>query len=430
VNGISYATIRDAVGRRSDDIIEWTKSLVRIASENRPPAGEESAAQQFIADQCEKVGLGVDVFSPEDVAQIKEHPWWLDGREYGNGRCNVVASWKGRGEGKSLLLSGHVDVAPYEPDNWKECRPYEPIVKNGRLYGRGTADMKAGLAAAYWAVRILRELGFEPAGDLLFESLVDEEFAGGNGALAARLRGYNADLAIVGEPTRMKICPACLGAFLGDMVISGKGGMPYTGSAIANPINGAARATELFAQWQDMWRQQNNHSLFEQAGQELNVLLWRIDSTRAGEFTQMGTPWRTRLSWIVWCHPGQSEQVFYEQFERYWREHAANDAALAPFDVRLERTYHYVRPWQTPTDDAAVEAVAKAMGEWGKSVEITGAPFSCDLAIYGQVGHMSAVLLGPRGDNLHGPDEWVQVDDILALTSVYAKLAADWCGSE
>ncbi len=71
----------------------------------------------------------------------------------------------------------------------------------------------------FWAMRILHELECQPKGDILFESVVDEEFAGGNGTLAARLRGYNADLALVSEPTRMEICPACLGAFLGDMTL-------------------------------------------------------------------------------------------------------------------------------------------------------------------------------------------------------------------
>jgi len=217
---IEANAICDAVRAHADEIVSWTEALIRFPSENRSPLGAEGPAQDFVADACHGRGWEVSRFRPDVIAGIRQHPSWLSGREYA-GRENVTARWRGSGRSKSVLLSGHIDVAPYEPDNWTVCRPFEPKRKGGRLYGRGAADMKGGLAAAFWAMRILQELGFEPAGDVLFESLVDEEFAGGNGTLAARLRGHNADLAIVGEPTRMRVCPACLGAFLGDLTITG-----------------------------------------------------------------------------------------------------------------------------------------------------------------------------------------------------------------
>ena len=455
MSAITADMIRAAVKARADEIIAWTKVLISFPSENRPPDGTEEAAQRFIAAECRKLGLELDVFSPEEVPDIQKHPAWLAGRKYDNGRKNVVARWQGgRGEqaraalrarsarkvqvarredyaggGKSVLFSGHVDVAPFEPDNWKECEPYEPVVKDGRLYGRGAADMKGGQAAAFWALRILQDLGFEPGGDILFESLVDEEFAGGNGTLAARLRGHNADLAIVGEPTRMEVCPACFGAFLGNFTLSGKAGMPFMGTAIANPIVGAARAIRFFEEWQERWRAQNHHPMFTDPGKELNCLLWKIDSTTPGEFTQMGTPLLTKISWIVWCHPGMTEDEFYRRFRAFWKERAAAEPALAPFEMKIEPDFHFVKPWETPATDPAVQAAVKAFGEYqGSAPKVGGAPFSCDLAHYGETGRMPAVLLGPRGDNLHAPDEWVPIEDILSLTGIYATLAARWCG--
>ncbi len=426
---ITADKLRAAVKARANEIIEWTKSLMRFPSENRPPDGTEADAQEFIAAECRKLGLELDVFSPEEIPDIQKHPGWLVGRKYGIGRRNVVARWKGQGGGKSLLLSGHVDVAPFEPDNWKVCRPYEPVVKEGRLYGRGAADMKGAQAAAFWALRVLRDLGFTPRGDILYESVVDEEFASGNGTLAARLRGHNADLAVVGEPTRLEVCPACIGAFLGNLTLGGKAGMPFMGAAIANPIVGAARAVRFFEEWQEKWRAQNHHPLFTDAGKELNCLLWRIDSTKPGEFTQMGTPLLAKISWIVWCHPGMTEEEFYRRFRAFWQERVASDPALAALEFKLEPDYHFVKPWETPSSDPAVQAVVKAFGEYqGAAPKVGGAPFSCDLAVYGETGKMPAVLLGPRGDNLHAPDEWTPVEDILALTGIYANIAARWCG--
>lgn len=427
MKSINPETIRDAVQSRAEEIIEWTKALIRFPSENRPPNGNEAAVQKFIEDECRKLELGVDVFAPDEIPDIANHPSWLPGRIYDNDRQNVVARWKGKGDGKSILFSGHADVAPFEPDNWKSCRPYEPVVKDGRLYGRGSADMKGGLATAFWALRILQELGFEPAGDILFESVVDEEYASGNGTLASRLRGHNADLAIVAEPTCMQICPACFGAFLGELTLTGQAGMPYAGTAIPNPINGAARAIELFAEWEKQWRRENSHPLFNKPGKELNVLLWQVDSAKPGEFTQMGTPLATKISWIVWCHPGMTETEFYQRFRAYWEKHAKSDPALTPFELRLEPAYHFVKPWETPVDSPAVQAVVEAFSRCEKHPDISGMQASCDLAIYGEVGRMPAVLLGPRGDNMHAPDEWVELEDILTLTKVYANIALTWC---
>jgi len=430
--------IRRLVEKHRPEILAWAKTLIALASENRPPAGYEREAQEFLAGECRKEGWSVDLFAPDEVPGIREHRYWLPGRDYTGGRRNLVAVWKGSRRsrqppsasgGHSLLFGSHMDVAPYEPDNWTVCRPYEPMLKEGRLYGRGAADLKGGLAASFWALKILRENGFEPSGDILFESVVDEEFAGGNGTLACRLKGYRADLAVVTEPTRLEVCPACLGAFLGDLTLKGQAGMPYMGSSIPNPIFGAARAVELFREWQAQWRAANDHPLFRETGKELNVVLWVIDSHRPGEFTQMGTPLDTRISWIVWCHPGMNEEEFYRRFRAFWKESAERDPQLKAFTVELNPGYHFVRPWQTPLEDPGVRQVIRSFQAYtGQEPAVGGASFSCDLALYGDPGGMPCLLLGPRGENLHAPDEWVELEDVYTLTGVYAELALEWCG--
>jgi acetylornithine deacetylase len=426
---VDLKAIRSLVQGHRDDIVDWTKQFIRYASENRPPTGAEAEAQEFVKAECEASGWDTDTFSPEDVEGIREHPSWLEGREYPKGRSNVVATWRGSGGGRSILFSGHTDVAPFEPDNWTVCRPYDPVAVDKRLYGRGSCDMKGGIAASFWGLKILKELGWEPKGDVFFETVVDEEFAGGNGTLASRLRGYNADLAVLTEPTRMEVCPASLGAFLGDLTIEGKGGMPYMGTAIPNPIAGAARAIELFSMWEKEWRETNSHPLFTGKGKELNVILWSIDSKVPGEFTQLGTPLVTRLSWIIWCYPGMTQQRFYSEFRSFWKAHTKNDELLKSFEIEIVPTHHYVKAWETDSGNPAVRAVVDAVQAYrGEKPGVGGASFSCDLAIYGEVGGMPSVIVGPRGDNLHAPDEWVLIDDILDLTGTFAFLTDCWCG--
>ena len=132
MSGVDRDAIRAAVENHKDDIIAWTKSLIRFASENRPPTGSEGEAQEFLASEIRQCGWETDMFHPDEPKGIEDHPVWLKGRDYSNKRKNVVATWEGKGKAPSILFSGHMDVAPYEPDNWKICRPYEPVKQGAR----------------------------------------------------------------------------------------------------------------------------------------------------------------------------------------------------------------------------------------------------------------------------------------------------------
>lgn len=421
--------IRGAIESRRDEIIDWLAKLVQFPSENRYPDGYERDVQKFIKRACLDEEWEVDEFSPDSdqVPGIDKHPSWLIGRNYQNERNNVVAVWRGSGNGKSILFSGHSDVAPHGPGNWKVTEPFRPVIKEGRMYGRGTADMKAGLAAGFWAMKVLKDLGFTPEGDVIFEAVVDEEFAGGNGALASRLKGYNADLAIYSEPSGMRISPACLGAFLGDIVIRGRGGMPFTGYEIANPIEGAARVIQLFSDWKRVWNDRNQHRFFTGSNQLLNLVLWNVETHETDEFVQMGTPQVARIAWIVWCYPGVSEDDFYRQFNEFWDEHFRSDDILSQFEIRIEPKFHYVKPWESDPESISGLALTDAFRSFsGREPEIEGAPFSCDMAIYGEAGN-PVFILGPRGDNLHAPDEWVLLEDLTTLTGIFAELIVRWC---
>ena len=420
--------IKKSIKSRENEILEWVRKLMSFPSENKPPKGYESEAQKFIMKELSQIDLDVFSFYPDEIDGIENNPYWLKDRDYTNERKDVVGLWRGNGKGHSVLLSGHIDVAPKEPDRWTICKPYKPIVKNGRLYGRGGADMKGGLSAMYWAIKILKELGFEPKGDILFESLVDEEYAGGNGTLAARLKGFNADFAILSEPSRMEICPASMGAFLGKIKIEGKAGMPYMGKGIPNPINAGARVIGYLENWQYKWRGMNSHPLFNEAGKELNVLIWDVVSNERDKFVQMGIPIEVIISWIVFCYPGIKEDEFYNIFLEYLMKKIEMDEYLSSFNIMIDKEYHFIRPGETKVDYEGVVELSNSFKDYTGTVpKIGGAPFSCDLALYNDPGGMPSVILGPRGGNLHAPDEWVLIDDIFNLIGIYAYFIINWC---
>ena len=134
---------------------------------------------------------------------------------------NVVATHRPRQvTGRSLILNGHIDVVPTGPRSGWSRDPYEPAVIDGWMYGRGVADMKAGLSANLYALLALRALGMQPAAPVYLQSVVEEECTG-NGALACLQRGYRADAAFITEPLEPKLMRAQVGPIWFQVQVTG-----------------------------------------------------------------------------------------------------------------------------------------------------------------------------------------------------------------
>ncbi|HET7270575.1 MAG TPA: M20/M25/M40 family metallo-hydrolase, partial [Rubrobacter sp.] len=225
------------VEENRESILDLNRSLVSIPSENRCPEGDESKVQEFVERYLEGLGCETDAFLPTDVPGIMEHPAYLGGRNY-EGRPNVVGTRRGTGGGRSLLFSGHMDTVPRGDEPWS-VDPFSGFEIEGRQYGLGILDMKGGMAAAMTALRALNELDVRLAGDLVIETVVDEEFGGANGTLACRLRAYEADAAIVPEPSNLVICPENQGGGMFRISFEGKPGRAALGGVPVNPVYAA-----------------------------------------------------------------------------------------------------------------------------------------------------------------------------------------------
>ena len=136
-------------------------------------------------------------------------------------RPNLLGMLKGEGNGKSLMLSGHIDVVQ-RGSKWT-YDPFAGTVEDGNIYGRGACDMKGGIAAMTMAVKAIREAGLKLKGDVKIGTVVDEE-AGGMGTLALVAAGNRADACIITEPTDLQIAPLCRGILWGKLVIEGRAG--------------------------------------------------------------------------------------------------------------------------------------------------------------------------------------------------------------
>ncbi|MEM7344421.1 MAG: ArgE/DapE family deacylase, partial [Chloroflexota bacterium] len=188
-----------------DALLAYLCDLVAVKS----LSGEESPAQEHVAAQMSRCGLEVDMWEL-DFAKLSQHPAYSIEveRPHGLGVVGIMGEDNG---GKSLILNGHVDVVPAGDEvNWT-YPPWQGTIENRRVYGRGALDMKGGLCCALFAAKAINDAGVRLKGKLMIESVIGEE-DGGVGALATVLRGYQADGAIIMEPTELAIAPAQAGA--------------------------------------------------------------------------------------------------------------------------------------------------------------------------------------------------------------------------
>jgi acetylornithine deacetylase len=164
--------------------------------------GEEAPAQEVAVGGFEGLGLDPDVWEP-DVEELRGHGSFFETSSFVEvgyeGRPNVAATLEGGGEGRTLTLSGHVDVVSVDPDAWS-TDPWTLVRDGDTLYGRGAADMKGGIAAYLTAVRASDAVGVELAGDLILQTTIEEEDGGVGGVLSALERGYRPDAAVVAVP--------------------------------------------------------------------------------------------------------------------------------------------------------------------------------------------------------------------------------------
>jgi acetylornithine deacetylase len=408
-------------------ILDTNRRLIGIDSENRYPRGNELKVQLEAKRLLEQLGFATDLFTPNEVSGLTDHEAFLDdGRVYDD-RPNVVGVLKGKGAGKSLLFSGHMDTVPLGDEPW-DHDPFGGEVEDGKQYGLGIFDMKGGISAAIMAATCLRDLGLELEGDLLIECVVDEEFGGANGTLACRLRGYEADAAILAEPTDLAVCPANQGGAYYRVWFEGIPGRFYNEESLANPIFACGRFVEVVRRY-GRWRNEQAAPppLFE--GQPLVTL---IQSVHAGDARFDLSDRVPRVAYLdVWlqCWPGVSEEQLYREFAGYVEEAIRQDEIFSVIPPRIEKKMRFLPGTRIDADHPIVATLMQAgAGVREGGLPRRGAPFACDAFMFQHYSKTPAVILGPTGGNAHNANEYIRLDDFFALIEIYAVTIANWCG--
>src|ERR1700720_868462 len=162
--------VLEKIDERREASIGFLQKMIAIPS----VTGDEAKIQKFLSDYLAKIGLDVDMWET-DWETLKKHPGYRPVDRGYEGRPNIVATLKGSGGGRSLLLNGHTDVIPVGGGEGWSDNPWSATIKNGRIYGRGSADMKSGVASHIMAVECLLAAGLRPKGAVYINIVVVEE---------------------------------------------------------------------------------------------------------------------------------------------------------------------------------------------------------------------------------------------------------------
>jgi acetylornithine deacetylase len=422
-----YDIISSWVDEHHENILDFNKSLVSIPSENRYPVGDEKQVQEFIYRFLGGLRCEMDMFLPTDVPGLTEHEAFLENREYGD-RPNVVARKRGMGVGRSLIFSGHVDTVPRGDDPWS-FDPFSGTVKDGKQYGLGLYDMKGGMAAAMMALWLLEDLKIPLKGDVIIETVVDEEYGGANATLACRLKGYEADLAIIPEPSNLAICPATQGGSMFRIHFRGRPGRAFNGEKLVNPVFAAARFLDIFREYESYHSRKKAASRWFTNDPGLPAY---VQGMKAGPINLPlcdRVPSHCTIDLWIQCYPGTTEEELRRDFEDFFKKKAAKDEILREMPPTIEKLIRFLPGTSISDCHPSLDVLSKvAEIAHPGGLPVQGAPFACDSFIFNLYSQTPAVIWGPKGGNAHAPDEYIDVEAIFLLVKMYALTMTKWCG--
>jgi acetylornithine deacetylase len=376
-------------------IIKILSDLVRINSINPALSSKgngEAEIGAYVAEILESIGLEVDVH------EIKP------------GRVNVVGIIKGTGGGRSLLLNAHMDTVGVEGI---VIDPFEPMIRNGRLYGRGSLDMKGSLAAIIATTKVIFDFGIELGGDLYVTAVADEEHM--SMGTEDLIKQMTADGAIVTEPTDLSICRAHRGFIWYDVLTQGRAahGSRYQEGIDANMMMG--RFLGKLEKLERELRFRTPHPLVGPPS---------LHAARLQGGTEISTYSAQCLLQIERrTIPGESVSRATDELTTIIQRLESEDQH---FKAKVSPTFSR-EPWEVEPEAPIVMALEKAItGRTRQTPAHTGQSFWTDAALLAGAG-IETVLCGPRGNGLHSEEEWVDIESVLDLAYILVETAINYC---
>lgn len=375
-----------------NQLVQLLSDLVAINSINPdlvPGAPGEAELAAYVARWLERAGLEVQMEEP--IA----------------GRPNVIAIARGSGGGKTLLLNGHLDTVGVSG----MAQPHQPVIRNGRLYGRGGYDMKAGLAACMLTVAAAKEHTLR--GDVIFTAVIDEEYAGlGTLDIAQR---YRADAAIVAEPTELQLIVAHKGFVWLEIETRGvaaHGSRPDLG---VDAIAKMGRVLTEIEQLDHTLRAQPTHPLLRSGSLHASLIRGGQELSSYPAHCVLAVERRTV--------PGETPELVEKQLQAIIERIGREDPT---FQAEVRRGLHR-SPMEAPITSGIVPLLSAAATRiLGHPPTLAGAPYWTDAASLDEVG-IPSVLFGPIGAGAHAVEEWVDLASVQTCADLYLAAALEFC---
>jgi acetylornithine deacetylase len=416
--------LSNAVDSARDDLIAFLQKMVQAAS----LPNEEHEVQFLIAEKLKSMGLEVKIV-PSKFDDLRNHPAFGDDGFSPTERINVVGLWRGTGadagKGHSLILNGHVDVVPVGDLTLWDGSPWSGEIRDGKMYGRGSCDMKAGLCAGIFAVDVLQRLGYRPARDVLIESVIGEE-SGGIGTLTTIVKGYTADAVILLEPTRLELCPVQSGALTFRLTVSGRSihaaMKPYGVSAIEK----FALLLNAINQLETERHRNFKHPLYEDPN---NIAPINIGTVRGGEWHST-VPEEVVAEGRMGVLPGESNEAARKAFEAAIQLTAESDSWLSQHPPRVEWFEGQFESGETPLDHPFIQKLGAVHQQvTGSAPTIRGVTYGSDMRLFTNHAKIAATHYGPGDVGVaHAVNEFVPLDEVMTATKVVATMITEWCG--
>ena len=418
--------LKEVLEQNKEKYIEELKNLVGIDTHDLGhgiDGGLEKQGQEYMVNLFESMGADEITVDPMDEAVIQESYKKHQEGNLGHNqtdRANVYATFKGKQGGKSLLFNGHIDVMPAEMEDGWTNPPFEPVIRDGKMYGRGCTDMKGGLMASVMAVKLLQDAGYELPGDVTITSVCDEE-GGGNGSMAAIMSGEKADGVVVCEPSSDELILAHMGFVFFKVEFEGKANHSGAKWKGVSAIDKAFKVIRELEELEHKWLLTYKHPLLPAP----NLNIGTIHGGSAGSTVPGHCYFETCIHYLP-------RQMSYDQIVEEFTD-AVN--RVADSDLWLCRHRPVITMYQAggafeqESDDSFVacfmDGYEKALG---RQVRLVGSPAGCDSRLWKNIAGCPTMQFGPgRLEECHAVNEYVEAESYLEAILVYAQLILEWC---
>jgi acetylornithine deacetylase len=405
-----------------DEVVAFLQDLVRIPS----VTGDEGPIQEFIAGRLGPMGFVLDVWEP-DWEALKEHPAYVAVSRGYEGRPNVVGTLRGRGGGKSLLINGHVDVIPAgAAEGWLHG-PWSGDLEEGRVYGRGASDMKAGLAAMTMAAKAIVRAGVRLKGDVILEYTVDEELSG-NGTLACVMKGYRADGGVCCETSSMRVQPGSIGRIWFEITVKGRAAGIQRRWEGVNAIEKGYLVTQAVSDFERLRIERVTHPLYPEVREAIPCM---VSVFQSGSY-HSAFPDTCLLKGSMAIVPGEEAAVVKDEFVQFVHSRTSGDSWLREHPPEVAFVGYFAEPAEIPVGSPIVQSLCRSFrAVTGRDPIISGREGAADTRHLNRYGRTPTVIFGPgKTEQMHANNEWVAVEDVIAATKILATTIVDWCGHE